>query len=75
MRNKQASTPAAVRKTAATAMGTSAKIMLFCAGCWVVTVGGLAAVSVTFLGSFGRAVVAAAVDWSATAVEAVDAAD
>lgn len=72
LRNKQASTPAAVRKTVATAMGTNAKIMLFCAGCWVVTVGGPAAVSVTFLVSFGRpVVVAAAVDWSAAAAAAV----
>lgn len=56
LRNKQPSTPAAVKKTAATTMGTRASTMLFCTGCWVVTVGGVSAVSVTFLVSFGRAV-------------------
>lgn len=58
LRNKQASTPAVVRKTVATTMGTRAKTRLFCTGCWVVTVGGVSAVSVTFLVSPGRLVVA-----------------
>lgn len=58
LRNKQASTPAAVRKTAATTMGTRASTMLFCDGCCVVTVGGVSAVSVAFLVSLGRAVAA-----------------
>jgi len=57
LRNKQASTPAAVRKTVATTMGTRASIRLFCVGCWVVTVGGVSAVLVTFLVSSGADVV------------------
>lgn len=55
LRNKQASTPAAVKNMVATTMGTRAHTRLFCAGCWVVTVGGVSAVSVTFLVSSGRA--------------------
>lgn len=52
LRNRHASTPAAVRKTAATTMGTSARTRLFCTGCCVVTVGGVRGVSVAFRASF-----------------------
>lgn len=58
LRYRQASMPAIVKKTVATTIGIKANTRLFCAGCWVVTVGGVSAVSVTFLiVSFGRTVV------------------
>jgi len=72
LRNRQASTPAVARKTVAITMGTRASTRLFCTGCWVVTVGGVSPVSVTFLVSSGRTMGTTDVD--ATTVVVLDAA-